>query len=576
MAHLLVLKGLNAKQSFALDKERTLLGRNASCDIVFPANDFAVSREHACILRLEDKFFIEDMGSRNGTFLNNQQVSERTQLNDNDKVRICDFLYSFHDNSAAAKQPLPQELEIDPTMDDAEGPASFEASVSHTSHMILEAQPAEKLRALLDISSDLGNTLEIDRLLPKIVDSLFQLYKQADRLFVILREEVTDRQKPMERLIPKVIKTRRSQDESSASYSRSIVRECLKTVQAFLCDDASTDERFNMAQSIADFRIRSVMCAPLWSQDNKAFGVIQLDSQDRSKKFTKEDLTILMAVARMASMALENARLLQDSLARERMRRDLELAHQVQLSFLPRQVPEVSGYEFYAHYEPAQEVGGDYYGFIPVSHRNRVAILVGDVAGKGVPAALLMAKLSSDARFSFLSQEEPGTAVTVLNDLLYPNTSQMDRFVTLAAALLDPSSHTVTFVNAGHLPPLIYRLAKGGLEEVATKELVGLPLGVMEGVEYGTVQASLGPGDAVLLFSDGVTEAMDKQNNQLDIKALYSAVEAKQLGPKALVERIMKVVKQHASGRSQHDDITMVCFGRVGDCAPAAENRASS
>ena len=576
MAHLLVLKGLNAKQSFALDKERTLLGRNASCDIVFPANDFAVSREHACILRVEDKFFLEDMGSRNGTFLNNQQLSERTQLNDNDKIRICDFLYSFHDSAPAAKHPLPQELEIDPTLDDADGPASFEASVSHTSHMILEAQPAEKLRALLDISSDLGNTLEIDRLLSKIVDSLFQLYKQADRLFVILREEVTDRQKPLERLIPKVIKTRRSQDESSASYSRSIVRECLKTVQAFLCDDASTDKRFNMAQSIADFRIRSVMCAPLWSQDNKAFGVIQLDSQDRSKKFTKEDLTILMAVARMASMALENARLLQDSLARERMRRDLELAHQVQLSFLPRQVPEVPGYEFYAHYEPAQEVGGDYYGFIPVSLRNRLAILVGDVAGKGVPAALLMAKLSSDARFSFLSQEEPGTAVTVLNDLLYPNTSQMDRFVTLAAALLDPGSHTVTFVNAGHLPPLIYRLAKGGLEEVATKELVGLPLGVMEGVEYGTVQATLGPGDAVLLFSDGVTEAMDKQNNQLDIKALYSAVEAKQLGPKALVERIIKVVKQHASGRSQHDDITMVCFGRVGERATAAKNKASS
>jgi len=576
MAHLLVLKGLNAKQSFALDKERTLLGRNASCDIVFPANDFAVSREHACILRVEDKFFLEDMGSRNGTFLNNQQLSERTQLNDNDKIRICDFLYSFHDSAPAAKHPLAQELEIDPTLDDADGPASFEASVSHTSHMILEAQPAEKLRALLDISSDLGNTLEIDRLLSKIVDSLFQLYKQADRLFVILREEVTDRQKPLERLIPKVIKTRRSQDESSASYSRSIVRECLKTVQAFLCDDASTDKRFNMAQSIADFRIRSVMCAPLWSQDNKAFGVIQLDSQDRSKKFTKEDLTILMAVARMASMALENARLLQDSLARERMRRDLELAHQVQLSFLPRQVPEVPGYEFYAHYEPAQEVGGDYYGFIPVSLRNRLAILVGDVAGKGVPAALLMAKLSSDARFSFLSQEEPGTAVTVLNDLLYPNTSQMDRFVTLAAALLDPGSHTVTFVNAGHLPPLIYRLAKGGLEEVATKELVGLPLGVMEGVEYGTVQASLGPGDAVLLFSDGVTEAMDKQNNQLDIKALYSAVEAKQLGPKALVERIIKVVKQHASGRSQHDDITMVCFGRVGERATAAKNKASS
>src|SRR5207253_673195 len=152
---------------------------------------------------------------------------------------------------------------------------------------------------------------------------------------LIIREEVTERNKTIERLIPKVIKTRRLQDESSAAYSRSIVRECLKTVQAFLCDDASTDQRFNMSQSIADFRIRSVMCAPLWSQDNKAFGVIQLDTQDRGKKFTQEDLALLMAVAGQASIALENARLHEDQLAAataaERLRRDLELAQQVQL-----------------------------------------------------------------------------------------------------------------------------------------------------------------------------------------------------------------------------------------------------
>src|SRR5262249_44143399 len=156
--------------------------------------------------------------------------------------------------------------------------------------------------------------------------------------FIILREEAVERDKPVERLIPKVIKTRRVQDESMASYSRSIVRECLKTVQAFLSDDAATDKRFNMSQSVADFRIRSVMCAPLWTQDtHKAFGVIQLDTQDRSKKFTPDDLSLLMAVAGQASVSLENARLHEDLLKQERLRRDVELAHQVQLSFLPKQ-----------------------------------------------------------------------------------------------------------------------------------------------------------------------------------------------------------------------------------------------
>ena len=563
MAYLVVLKGANAKESIRLDKDRILLGRNANCDVVFPANDFAVSREHACIVRVQDQFFIEDLGSRNGTFLNNQQVTTRTPLNENDRVRICDFLYSFHQSLEATRPPLPADLRPEQTIDEPESPSTFEASVSHSSNIYLETQPAEKLRAFLDISNNLSKTLELDSLFPKIVENLFTLFKQADRCFIIMREESVERDKPVERLIPKVIKTRRAQDETSANYSRSIVRECMKTVQAFLSDDAFTDKRFNMSQSIADFRIRSVMCAPVWAQeDNKAFGVIQLDTQDRSKKFTQDDLNLLMGVAKLASVALENARFHESSLARERITRDLELAHQVQLSFLPRQLPEVSGYEFYAAYEPAQEVGGDYYGFIPLPHQERLAIMLGDVAGKGVPAALLMAKLSSDARFALVSETEPGKAVTVLNDLMYQNTSQMDRFVTLGAAILDPQSHTLTFVNAGHLAPLLVRASTGKYEEAIPKTLIGLPLGVVEGVDYDSHQITLDPGDCVLFFSDGVTEAMDKQNNQLHLKAIDAALEGGPLPPAALGERIVKMVKQHASGRSQHDDVTLVCFGR--------------
>src|SRR5262249_22463587 len=156
-------------------------------------------------------------------------------------------------------------------------------------------------------------------------------------------------------------------------------------------------------------------------------------------------------------------------LARERIGRDLELAHQVQLSFLPLRLPEVPGYEFYAAYEPAQEVGGDYYGFIPLPHQQKLAIMLGDVAGKGVSAALLMAKLASDARFALVSEPEPGKAITVLNDLMYQNTSQMDRFVTLGAAILDPASNSLTFVNAGHVTPLLVHGSNGKYEEAIPK-----------------------------------------------------------------------------------------------------------
>jgi serine phosphatase RsbU (regulator of sigma subunit) len=564
MAYLLVLKGPNAKQSLSLEKDRTLLGRNATCDIVFPANDFAVSREHACIARAQNKFFIEDLGSRNGTYVNNQAVKEKTQLKDNDQIRICDFLYSFHETTPALKPPQLKDQGLEQTIEDAEPLSNYEASVSNTSQVFLESQPIEKLRAVIDISNNLSKTLELDTLLPKVVDSLFQVFKQADRGFIILREEATERDKTVERLIPKVIKTRRVQDETTTSYSRAIVRECLRTVQAFLSDDATSDARFSMSQSIADFRIRSVMCAPLWSQDTgKAFGVIQLDTQDRTKKFTQDDLTLLMAVANQASIALENARLHEDSLAQERMQRDLELAHQVQLSFLPRQLPDVPGYEFYACYEPQQEVGGDYYGFIPLSPKERgLAIMLGDVAGKGVPASLLMAKLSSDARFCLLSQTEPGAAITVLNDLLYQNTSQMDRFVTLAAALLDPRKHSVAVVNAGHPTPLLVDGKTGKWRDATPKNGVGLPLGVMEGSRYAAHEVHLEPGDCLLIFSDGVTEAMDKQNNQINLKAVEMALREGPLPPRILGERIINFVKQHAQGRSQHDDITLVCFGR--------------
>jgi serine phosphatase RsbU (regulator of sigma subunit) len=146
---------------------------------------------------------------------------------------------------------------------------------------------------------------------------------------------------------------------------------------------------------------------------------------------------------------------------------------------------------------------------------------------------------------------------------MYQNTSQMDRFVTLGATILDPVAHTLTFINAGHLAPLVVRAATGKYEPAIPKTLVGLPLGVLEGVTYDSHQITLDPGDCVLIFSDGVTEAMDRDNKQLDLKAFDSALAGGPLPPKALGSRIIELVKEHSRGRSsQHDDVTLVCFGR--------------
>jgi len=249
-------------------------------------------------------------------------------------------------------------------------------------------------------------------------------------------------------------------------------------------------------------------------------------------------------------------------LAQDRLKRDLELARGVQRGFLPPRLPEVPGYEFFAYYESAYEVGGDYYDFIPLP-RQRVAVLLGDVAGKGVAAALLMAKLSADARFCMLTEPDAAAAVTKLNALM--NLSGIaDGFVTLVAAVLDHESHTVTLVNAGHPSPLLYRRASRTVDEATSTDMAGLPIGVLDGVSYASCQVALGPGDCILAFTDGVTEAMDVNNVQLRTRGVYAAVQGEAYLPGALGERVVQTVKQFAAGRSQQDDIALVGFGRTG------------
>jgi serine phosphatase RsbU (regulator of sigma subunit) len=248
-------------------------------------------------------------------------------------------------------------------------------------------------------------------------------------------------------------------------------------------------------------------------------------------------------------------------LARERLKLDLELARGVQRGFLPLRLPEIRNYEFFAHYESAHEIGGDYYDFIPLP-RQRVAVLVGDVAGKGVAAALLMAKLSADARFCMLTEADPAAAITRLNTLMN-DSGIADRFVTLVAAILDPGDHTVTLVNAGHPLPLLYHRTTRSVGAAMSSDLAGLPLGVLDGFEYASCEVHLEPGDSILAFTDGVTEAMDTRDFQLQTKGVYAAVQGAAYSPRALGWQVIKVVKQFATGRSQHDDIALVGFGRT-------------
>jgi phosphoserine phosphatase RsbU/P len=554
MASLIVLKGTNPGQRIHLDGDLFVMGRKPECQIHIQNN--AVSREHAKITKAQDLYYIEDLESRNGTFVNSVEIKEKTRLNDNDRIKICDCMFTFH------QEPHSSGIEIEE--DNADSPSTVHASVGRMSQQqLLETQPNEKLRALLDVSAALGKTFQEETLLPQIAEILFNVFKQADRCFVILREETDSHEK----LIPKVIKTRRANTETTARFSKTIVRRCLDSGQSLLFEDAQSGGQMALSASIAEFRIRSVMCAPLVNQDGDAYGLIQLDSQDRNKAFTQDDLKLLVGVANQAAIALDNAKLHKLAIEMAVKQKDEQLAKDVQRSFLPASVPNIEGYEFYAYYQAARNVGGDYYDFI--SHAgHQLVVLLGDVAGKGMPAALLMAKLSAEARYSLLVCPELSKAIARLNEQLL-QAGMMDRFVTLSSSLLDSQKHTVTIASAGHESPLIYRRDTNTVEVGISRDMSGFPLGMIEGAAYECNTIELGPGDCMITYTDGVTDALSLQNVPFGLERIRRAIlgEAalpdEQLSAPAIGKRLVAAVQKHAAGQYQNDDIAVVCYGRL-------------
>ncbi len=570
MASLTVLKGTNPGQRINLDGDLFVMGRKPECQIHIQNN--AVSREHAKITKAQNFFYIEDLESRNGTWINNVEIKEKTQLKDNDRIKICDCLFTFH-------QETPPSSGIEIEDDSTESPSTVHASVGKMSpQQLLEAQPSEKLRALLEVSAALSKSFQEETLLPQIADILFNVFKQADRCFVIIREDTDG----AEKLIPKVIKTRRANTETTARFSKTIVRRCLDSGQSLLFEDAQSGGQMALSASIAEFRIRSVMCAPLLNPEGNAYGLIQLDSQDRNKAFTQDDLKLLVAVASQAAVALDNARLHKMAVEMAVKQKDEQLAKDVQRSFLPASLPDIGGYQFYAFYQAAKNVGGDYYDFIP--HANdQLAVLLGDVAGKGMPAALLMAKLSAEARYCLLMYPELSKAIGRLNEQLL-QAGMMDRFVTLSSSLLDPKQHTVTIASAGHESPLVYRRASNSLEVGISHDLSGYPLGMIEGTTYECNKIELNPGDCMIIYTDGVTDALSVQNVSFGMERVRKAILGdspaphNQFSAPDIGKRLIAAVNKHAAGQYQNDDIALVCYGRPDEplAAPAEVGRVAT
>jgi phosphoserine phosphatase RsbU/P len=358
-------------------------------------------------------------------------------------------------------------------------------------------------------------------------------------------------------LVPRWTKTRRDDAADSIRISRTICRRVMETQEAILSADAATDERFEMSQSIADFRIRSMMCAPLIDSEGKSIGVLQIDTLDQRKRFQNEDLDVLVSTAAQASVAIQNAQVHEQTVRQRELARDLELAREVQRGFLPDHKPDVPGYEFFHYYEPMEQVGGDYYDYVLLPD-GRVAVLVADVVGHGIAASLLMAKLSAEARFALVHEPQPAAAITRLNERLCQ--MQVQRFITLVMVVIDPPTSKATLVSAGHMVP-IHRRANGEIDEPG-EEAKGLPLGITDGLGYEQHDFTIGPGESLTLYTDGINEAADVDGKMYGIERIREQVRKHGDSAERLGAAIVSDVRQFVGRAVQTDDVCLVCLRR--------------
>ena len=261
MAVLRALQGLEPGKLFPLEGASVVLGRHPACEIVLESG--SVSRQHARILNIDGVFYLEDLHSRNGTFLNGRPITQRQVLSEDDEVGICDLSFTFHLGRPEPNAAPPTRHGDTPTeavmVDDDQQAADISSMMSKlnvasgSTGMRLELNTEAKLKAVLEISQHLGKALGLAEVLPKLLDSLFVIFSQADRGFIVLRDPQTHR------VTPKAIKYRHREDTQSVRISRTIVNSVMETKEALLSADAAIDVRFDMADSIVDFNIRSMM-----------------------------------------------------------------------------------------------------------------------------------------------------------------------------------------------------------------------------------------------------------------------------------------------------------------------------
>ncbi|MDR2706134.1 MAG: SpoIIE family protein phosphatase [Planctomycetaceae bacterium] len=545
---------------FPINTDSARIGRYADCEICLDHN--GVSREHARLIREKNAYYIEDLKSRNGTFLNDKQVTVKTRLHEGDLLRFCDveLIFSFDDANLANQDSSIHSISDQSRayVDDSEIGADntytvkSQIKLADKRPVLTSANAAVKLQAMIDIGRNLGAA--VDQVLPQLVQNLLKIFLQADCAYILLNDPATNR------LELKAFQHRDPNNQDSFRISRSILEKVAQSKAAILSDDVANDSRFEPSESIVNYSIYSIMAAPVMDYDqSEVLGVIQVDARSTGRKFTYEDLDLLVSLAYQVAVSYQNAKLHEIAMTEKILEREMNIANTVQRGLLPLTPPTIPNYGFYDFYRPAKYLGGDYYDYIMLPD-GRLVFALGDVSGKGVAASLLMAKLSAEVRSGLIIESTFEATVQRLNRV-FCEPRWDNRFITFFFGVLNPATNEIVFHNAGHLPPIL--VSPDGNVTMLGEPKIGLPLGVMDDTEYPESSFVIQNGQTLVIISDGITDAMNAQGQYFTTEGVLNYL--KKVRTESVPEfgkNLINAIHSFVGREPQSDDQSLIVLGR--------------
>lgn len=542
-----------ASTSRRFDQDEVLLGRAEESDVVLA--DRTASRRHARLIWDQGAWWIEDLDSRAGTRRNGKPVMLRERVAAGDRITIGASVVAVERIGGEARArgasqvssagPTPGTsvfLRADELLSGARAREAEAADLPTLRHH------ARRLELLNEVHRALGASMALPQLLDLILDRAFQALAPEEGV-IVLRETPGRYHRAAAR--------RGVGSKGDALLSRTLTEEVIEKRQAALVCDLAADERFGAAASLQVSGVRSLIAAPLYD-DQGPLGMIALDSRAYVRSFTEEDLELLASLASVAALRIRNVALAEEAAERRRLEEELKLARAIQIGLLPRELPKPAGWSLYAGSVPSRGVSGDYYFAAERAAGESLFAMVVDVSGKGMAAALLTASLEALAASPIELGLAPGEIAPRVSKLLYRRTLPA-KYATAFLVDLAPATGASRFVNAGHNPSLVIR-GDGSVERLGA---TGPPIGLLPEAAYEEGALTLGPGDLLALYTDGIVEAVDPDDDEFGLERLEGFLVAQRDAPlETIAEGLDRALDEFARGVPFADDRTLVLLRR--------------